>query len=238
MNETRRAPVVDLSFPHHWQAEILPGRPLILPKRHFVYPSQAEEVERGALEVLVRPSSSGDPARQVDVLKGHGFSRADIAPKSDGASAPEGSVSVHTAERSPSAQEFLATSALGFRDPAVPTGIWSCPNPDEICAISGGYAYVIDAADPSRFAMIPFRPVLQVLAVPAEALLLFVSHHAILAWGSNGQAWQSEKLSDEGVAITSIEKGQLHGQGWTMITDEEIPFTLDLKTGLKVNLRG
>jgi hypothetical protein len=48
------APIVDLTFPHNWQAEILAARPLILPKRHFVYPLNAEEVERGALEVLIR----------------------------------------------------------------------------------------------------------------------------------------------------------------------------------------
>ncbi len=48
-------PNVDLSFPHRWQAEILAARPLILPPRHFVYPRAAEEVERGALEVMIRP---------------------------------------------------------------------------------------------------------------------------------------------------------------------------------------
>jgi hypothetical protein len=209
MNEAGRNPTVDLTFPHRWQAEILPARPLILPGRHFVYPAQAEEVEREALEVLIRPDPRG-------ISAGAQFEQ----------------------KRSVSTPEFLATCALGFRDPAVPTGIWSCPNPDEICAVSGGYAYVIDATDPSRFTMVPYRPVLQVLPVPAEALLLFVSHHAILAWGVGGKEWQSEKLSDEGVSITSIENGQLHGQGWSMLTDKETPFSLELSTGLKVNPRG
>ena len=44
-------PAIDLTFSHTWSAEILPQRPLILPKGQFVYPRQAEEVERGALEV-------------------------------------------------------------------------------------------------------------------------------------------------------------------------------------------
>ena len=51
-------PVVDLTFPHNWTAEILPRRPLILPARQFVYPRQAEEVERGALELLVHPAAA------------------------------------------------------------------------------------------------------------------------------------------------------------------------------------
>lgn len=183
------SPILDLSFPHRWRAEILAARPIILPTRHFVYPRQAEEVERGALEVLVRPDA-------------------------------------------PDVQPFLATCALGFRDPAVPTGLWSAPNPDEICAVSGGYAYIICTTAPERFTMIEYRPVLQLLPVPAENLLLFVGHHSILAWGADGHAWQSEKLSDEGLTITSIEPGILHGQGWQMRTDKESPFALDLQTGL------
>jgi len=81
--------------------------------------------------------------------------------------------------------------------------------------------------------MISFRPVLEVRAVPSENLILFIGHFAILAWGVNGQAWESEKLSDEGITITSIEGAQLHGLGWNMISDKETPFTLDLKTGLR-----
>ena len=46
------------------------------------------------------------------------------------------------------AQPFLATCALGFNDPAVPTGLWSAPNPGELCSVSGGYAYLIDTTAP------------------------------------------------------------------------------------------
>lgn len=185
---------INLSFPHHWTAEILAARPLILPPRHFVYPRDAEEAERGALEILIRPGA-GD------------------------------------------AQPFLATCVLGFRDPIVPTGLWSAPRPEEICAVSGGYAYVIDTRAPERFTMISYRPVLQVLPVIEEALLLFVGHRAITAWGRDGLAWESEKLSDEGITITGIDDGVLRGTGWQMQTDRETPFSLDLRTGALVQAR-
>jgi hypothetical protein len=190
MKADRPASHVDMTFPHGWQAEILAARPLILPRRHFVYPREADEVERGALEVLVRPG--GD------------------------------------------AQPFLATCALGFRDPAVPTGLWACPRAEELCAVSGGYAYLIDTSAPERFSMIAFRPVLEVRAVAALGLLLFVGHHGMLAWGAEGLAWQSEKLSDEGVTITEIKDGVLRGLGWSMRTDKETAFALDLRTGLRI----
>ncbi len=169
---------------------MLAARPLILPARHFVYPRDVEEVERGALEVLVHPE--GD------------------------------------------AQPFLATCALGFRDPAAPTGVWSCPRAGEICAVAGGYAYVIDADAPERFTMMSYRPVLQVLPAPEAGLLLFVGHRGILARGAQGQAWEAAKLSDEGVTVTGIEGTLLRGLGWSLMTDKETPFALDLRTGAKI----
>jgi hypothetical protein len=80
--------------------------------------------------------------------------------------------------------------------------------------------------------MIAFRPVLEIRPAPAQNLLLFVGHHSILAWGSKGQSWQSEKLSSEGLTLASIEGDVLHGLGWDMMTDKETPFAIDLITGL------
>lgn len=179
-------PGINLSFPHHWTAEILPQRPLILPKRAFVYPRQTEEVERGAMELLVRPVG---------------------------------------------AEPFLATCALGFADPAAPSGVWSCPQLDWLCAVSGGYAYVIDTTAPERFEQVEYRPVLEVRALPEQQLLLFVGHHSLLAWGADGKAWQTARLSSEGVTISRIESDTLHGVGWDLRTDADVPFAIDLRTG-------
>jgi hypothetical protein len=190
------APVMDFTFPRAWDAEILARRPLILPARHYVYPCEAEEVERGALEILIKPRDLGAPHSDLE-----------------------------------NSDPFLATCALGFRDPNVPTGLWSAPNPQEICAVSGGYAYIIDTPAPEHFTMIPYRPVLAVRAVSDPALLLFVGHHSILAWGPEGRAWESDRLSDEGVTIARIDNGRLGGCGWEMMSDAETPFVLDLKTG-------
>lgn len=184
---------VELSFPHSWQAQVLRERPLILPSRHSTYPRHAEEIERGALEVMIRPSR-GEP--------------------------------------------FLATFALGFADPAAPTGLWNCPAEDELCAVAGGYAYVIDTLHPKRFTQINFRPVLQVRALAQHGLLLFAGHHALLAWGSGGQAWESPRLSSEGLRLNEVAGDELHGFGWDLLTDREVPFTVDLRTGQRIDNTG
>jgi hypothetical protein len=191
MTAPAHKPIVDLSFPRRWKAEILAARPLILPPRHFIYPQAAEEAERGALELLIRPDASDT-------------------------------------------QPFLATCALGFRDPAAPSGLWSTPEQEKLCAVAGGYAYLIDTSSPEFFTMIPYRPVLEIRPLVQEGLLLFVGHHSILAWGRDGEAWESEKLSDEGVTIAGEDGGVLRGTAWDMKTDREKPFTLDLQSGRRL----
>jgi hypothetical protein len=179
-------PTTDRSFPAAWTAEVLAGRPPILPRRHYVYPAIVEEVERGALELMVRPR--------------------------DG-------------------EAFLATCALGFASPAVPTGVWSCPDPAMLCAIAGGYAYIIDSRAPEQWQQVGYRPVTEVRAVPDAGLLVFASFHSLEGWGAAGRLWQTARLSWEGVRLGVSSASELRGWGWDLRTDTEMEFVVDLATG-------
>jgi hypothetical protein len=178
--------MIDSTFAHTWQAEVLASRPLILPQRQFVYPAQVEEVERGALEVMIRPA----------------------------------------AER-----PFLATCALGFAGSGVPTGVWTCPHPSWICIAAGGYAYLIDTMKPGRWEQVEYRPVTEIRALAQQELLLFCGFHSLLAWGREGKAWQTGRLSWDGVRITAVREATLFGLGWEMKTDRELEFKVNLQTG-------
>jgi len=126
---------------------------------------------------------------------------------------------------------FLATCALGFTDPAMPTGVFACPNAVQMCAVAGGYAYVIDTAQPEHSTHIALKPVVEVKSLVAQGLLLFVGFHSMVAWGRNGLAWESARLSWEGVRIISIDGDVLYGMGWNLLTDREVAFYVDLLTG-------
>jgi len=126
---------------------------------------------------------------------------------------------------------FLATCALGFRDPSLPSGVYTCPRTGDMLAVAGGYAYLVDTLQPERCLHLPLRPVTQVLAAPDEGLLLLAGFHHVAAVGSEGLLWQSERLSWEGVQLGEVSQGKLHGTGWNMKTDRDVPFVLDLSTG-------
>jgi hypothetical protein len=126
---------------------------------------------------------------------------------------------------------FLATCALGFTDPTMPSGVWACPDPREMCAVAGGYAYVIDTEAPERATHIGLKPVTQVMEMGSHRLLILVGFHAMVAWGVDGLAWETARLSWEGIRIGGVEGEALRGFGWDMAADAEVEFSVDLKTG-------
>ncbi len=130
---------------------------------------------------------------------------------------------------------FLATCALGFTDASMPKGVFACPNPQEMCAVAGGYAYIVDTARPERSTHLGMRPVAEVKVLAAQRLLLFVGFHTIAAWGERGLAWETERLSWEGLRLGEIERTAegdvLRGFGWDLMADKEVPFTVELATG-------
>ena len=129
----------------------------------------------------------------------------------------------------PGQPAFLATCALGYRDPTMPPGVYATPNPSLLCAVAGGYGYLIDPANPTQSTHLDQRPITAVL--PTANLLLFAGFHTIQAWGKDGLAWTTQRLSWDGLQLGEVHEDTLHGTGWHMPSDKEIPFEVDLLTG-------
>lgn len=125
---------------------------------------------------------------------------------------------------------WIGFFALGFDSEGVASGIYSCPDADSLCAVVGGYAYVVKAGNPQNWMQIEQRPVVAVRPVPELNLLLFAGFTSVTGLESN-RHWTSERLSWEGLSITAIQGATLHGVGWDAITDKEVPFEVDLLTG-------
>lgn len=124
---------------------------------------------------------------------------------------------------------FVAQCALGFSDKNLASGLWSTPNPDDLLAVAGGYAYRIPASKPESTALLPIRPVVSVHAAPEAHALILVGFHDAVVLTADGM-WQSPKLTWEGVTEVAVDGTILRGKGWHMPSDKEFPFALDLRT--------
>jgi hypothetical protein len=121
--------------------------------------------------------------------------------------------------------------ALGFDSAHVANAVFSCPDPESLCVVAGGYAYVVNSSNPAQWFQIEQRPVTEIRALLDLNLLVFIGFTSITALGVTGIAWTTGRLSWEGVRVNNIADATLEGHGWDAIGDREIPFTVDLKTG-------
>ena len=126
---------------------------------------------------------------------------------------------------------WIGFFAMGFESGQVASGIYSCPDPDWLCVVSGGYAYAVDATNPQHWLQIEQRPVVEVRVVHELKLLLFIGFTTITVLGESQRTWTSERLSWEGISISGIQGTILHGTGWDAITDKDATFEMDLSTG-------
>jgi hypothetical protein len=128
-------------------------------------------------------------------------------------------------------QAWSGFFALGFESSQVVSAVASCPDPDSLCVVPGGYAYVVKATDPAQWFRVEQRPVVDLRALSQQGILLFTGFTNMTAVGRTGMAWTSERLSWEGITITGISGDKLHGAGWDALADKEVPFEVDLRTG-------
>jgi hypothetical protein len=190
-------------FARNWTAEVLKAPPLIAPARQYTWPRQIV----GEEDALAR----GALRVMVRVREQAG--------------------NVDAIERPAIGGSYLLTCALGFIDPAMPSGVWSAPDPNEICVVAGGYAYLAPVTEPERCTHLELRPVVAVYPAVEAGLLLFVGFQTIAAWSRGGMAWETGRLSWEGVRVTEVSGNMLRGLGWDLMSDQEMEFVVDLRTG-------
>jgi hypothetical protein len=132
------------------------------------------------------------------------------------------------------ANSWIGFFALGFESEHAARGLYSCPDPDSLCVVVGGYAYLVNTLDPDRWMQLEQRPVMDVRPVPEFKLLIFVGATTISAVGESGWLWTTGRLSWEGISISEIKQHVLHGAGWDALKDKEVPFEVDINTGLHI----
>jgi hypothetical protein len=129
------------------------------------------------------------------------------------------------------ASPWIGFFSLGYDSDKVVNAVFSCPHADWLCVVAGGYGYLVNTEDPTQWLRLEQQPVVDARVLQEKNLLLFTGFLNMSAVGSSGLAWTTERLSWEGLSISRIEGQTLYGLGWDAITDKDVPFAVDLRTG-------
>jgi hypothetical protein len=108
----------------------------------------------------------------------------------------------------------------------------STPNPDQLCVVSGGAAYVVKAGSPERWQRLDFFPVTGACALIGNGLLILATFHKLAALNAEGLAWESPRVCWDDLRITRAVGERIEGTGYDPTnTPSEMHFSVDTKTG-------
>ena len=111
--------------------------------------------------------------------------------------------------------------------------VLSLPDPDFICIVSGGLAYIVKATDPSTWQQLPTMSITDVRSIPDAGLVVFADFIRLTAVGPNGVAWTSPRLCSDDLKIVNITSERIEGVGYDPVGSGEcdLPFAVELATG-------
>ncbi len=99
---------------------------------------------------------------------------------------------------------FFAAGGLGGI-----TGLFACPLPTESCVLNDGLAYVVRVDNPREGVSLVSNQVTQVVRVPTLPLVLLVSFCDMVALGSSGIAWRSQRLALDDLRVESVSEAAI-----------------------------
>lgn len=111
------------------------------------------------------------------------------------------------------------------------SGLFASPSPAKLCVVSGGLGYLVAARHPMAYGIVRLYPIQDVRAIPELGLILFASFTHIVAYGAEGQAWATPRVSWDGISISRVSKDGVEGRAWDSPRDREVGFVVNAHTG-------
>jgi hypothetical protein len=126
---------------------------------------------------------------------------------------------------------WIGTFAVGNIAKTGVTGIFTMPNPLEVCVVARGQGYLVNVAAPTTWESIRAVPITDVRPILQHNLVIFASFTALFAYGLTGLAWRTKRLAWDGLTLVTVSKDSIRGEYWDYASDTKKDFVVDLQTG-------
>lgn len=126
---------------------------------------------------------------------------------------------------------WIGTFAPGDIAKAGVTGVFTMPNPREVCVVVGSQGYLVNVEAPTTWETIRAIPIIDVRPIPQHNLVIFANFTELFAYGLTGLAWRTKRLAWDGLTLVAISKDSIHGEYWDYASDTKKDFVVDLQTG-------
>jgi hypothetical protein len=148
-----------------------------------------------------------------------------------GASSQGGRDGILAEVRPENGELWLGTFAFGQIAPKGTSGIFTTPNPHQLCVVATGEGYIVSANAPTTWEPVRATPIIDVRLIRAQGLMVFASFTDLVAYGPTGIRWRTKRLTWDNLKITEVTDAFIKGEFWDIRTEATASFTVDLATG-------
>jgi hypothetical protein len=127
------------------------------------------------------------------------------------------------------APPWIGVFALGTT-PGGASGVYTHPDAYRICVVSYGNGYIVRVDDPTQWTEMESGPIFGALAIPDHGLLVVATYSELIAYGTDGPVWQTERLALDQLRITSAQGNCIYACA-NRIDGDDIAVTVDATTG-------
>ena len=128
-------------------------------------------------------------------------------------------------------KSWVGVFAFGYASPPAISRIVSSPDPERVCVVSKGAAYIMKVNDPDVWEEVEVTPVLDVRSIPEYELLLFADFTRLSAYGPSGRLWRSPQLCWDDLRILEVTQDGIFGVGYDPTNSVDSRFAVDIRTG-------
>ncbi len=127
--------------------------------------------------------------------------------------------------------EWIGVFAFGLLSPKGTSGVYACPSAKQLCVVARGAGYVVDSFNPIVCELVKAEPIFGVYPIPGRCLLVFSDYLHLVAYGTSGLAWDSDRLSWDGLVVDEVNSDWIRGRGWSSPRNLYEEFVVDTRTG-------
>lgn len=130
-----------------------------------------------------------------------------------------------------SAPSWLGLFAFGRHGSGYATRVVGMPDPNKLCVVANGAGYVVAAAKPDEWEVVPAVPIVDVQVALAANVVVFANNTELLAYDMTGLKWRTKRIAWDSLSIVAMHERTLVGEYWDMRQEATQRFEVDLATG-------
>lgn len=133
--------------------------------------------------------------------------------------------------RSSNGESWVGVFAFGNSSPSAVSRVISTPDPEAVCIVSRGAAYLVRPSEPNAWHQVRVSPIIDVRILPEHRVLLLAGFTKLIACGNRGVLWESSNLCGDELKILRVTSEAVEGSGYDPAKAGEARFAVDIKTG-------